>query len=127
MKKILMTISFLSAFMAFGEYSAKFINAMRKGADTSVEHPPRELHGGGEGENAVRGGRDGASDVPQLYAQWRNDAGRQPRHAARETEAVRPLQGRVVGDVEPVHGEVRPKKASYFCPKPILPLTFGQK
>ena len=37
MKKILMTISFLSAFMAFGEYSAKFINAMRKGADTSVE------------------------------------------------------------------------------------------
>ena len=37
MKKILMTISLLSAFMAFGEYSAKFINAMRKGADTSVE------------------------------------------------------------------------------------------
>ena len=37
MKKILMTISFLSVFMAFGEYSAKFINAMRKGADTSVE------------------------------------------------------------------------------------------
>ena len=37
MKKILMTISFLSAFMAFGEYSAKFVNAMRKGADTSVK------------------------------------------------------------------------------------------
>jgi len=37
MKKILMTISLLSAFMAFGEYSAKFITAMRKGADTSVK------------------------------------------------------------------------------------------
>lgn len=37
MKKIIMTNLLLSAFMAFGEYSAKFINAMRNGAETSVK------------------------------------------------------------------------------------------
>jgi len=37
MKKILMTILLLSVCKVFGEYSAKFINAMRNGAGTSIE------------------------------------------------------------------------------------------
>lgn len=36
MKKVMMTISLLSAFMAFGEYSKKFVAAMHDGADTAV-------------------------------------------------------------------------------------------
>ncbi len=35
------------------------------------------------------------------------DAGRRPRHAARRAKAVRPIQGRVVGDAESVTVEVR--------------------
>ena len=35
------------------------------------------------------------------------DAGRRPRHATRRAKAVRPIQGRVVGDAESVTVEVR--------------------
>ena len=35
------------------------------------------------------------------------DAGRRPRHATRRAKAVRPIQGRVVGDAESVIVEVR--------------------